>query len=272
MSIAKLRRRDGQAFRLDGPLGAFVTAPLCDLVEAGVLASAREPFHPWRKRFTTFAATEETERLDNGLGASSTSTGSGLTSWRDRRLGGKATANPASLFSPRARRKPSPSYVALLATNARRSTTWPSRGFGSFAYRMGSFRGGEHPASPRKFALEFLGLVGLADPLRPSVPNAVKECRSAGIRVVMITGDYRDTAAAIARRAGLDVRRVVTGEALEKMSDAELAEVVGDADVFARIMQCERGNLGDDRRRRQRRAIAQGRAYRRCDGRTRNRR
>ena len=58
MSIAELRRRDGQAFRLDGPLGAFVPAPFCDLVEAGVLASAREPFHLWRKRFTTFAATE----------------------------------------------------------------------------------------------------------------------------------------------------------------------------------------------------------------------
>jgi P-type Ca2+ transporter type 2C len=99
-----------------------------------------------------------------------------------------------------------------------------------------SFGGGEHPASPREFVFEFLGLVGLADPLRPSVPNAVKECRSAGIRVVMITGDYPDTAAAIAPPAVLDGRRVVTGEALEKMDDAQLAEVVGDADVFARIM------------------------------------
>ena len=107
---------------------------------------------------------------------------------------------------------------------------------------MGSFRGGEHPASPRKFALEFLGLVGLADPLRPSVPNAVKECRSAGIRVVMITGDYRDTAATIARRAGLDVRRVVTGEALEKMSDAELAEVVGEP-TFSRASCKAKGEI-----------------------------
>ena len=50
------------------------------------------------------------------------------------------------------------------------------------------------PATPHDFAFEFLGLVGLADPLRPGVPAAVRECRAAGIRVVMITGDYPETA------------------------------------------------------------------------------
>src|SRR5690348_15355396 len=51
-------------------------------------------------------------------------------------------------------------------------------------------RGTERPASPRAIAFEFIGLVGLADPLRPTVPAAVEECRAAGIKVVMITGDY----------------------------------------------------------------------------------
>ena len=83
---------------------------------------------------------------------------------------------------------------------------------------------------------EFLGLVGLADPLRPSVPDAVSECRSAGIKVVMITGDYPATARAIARQAGLDAEDLVTGEELEQLSEAALAQRVRTATVFARIM------------------------------------
>ncbi len=77
-------------------------------------------------------------------------------------------------------------------------------------------RGVARPGSPREFALDFLGLVGLADPLRPSVPDAVRECRNAGIRVVMITGDYPQTAAAIAAEAGLGPGRSMTGAELEQ--------------------------------------------------------
>ena len=99
-----------------------------------------------------------------------------------------------------------------------------------------SFAGQAWPDSQHDFAFEFLGLVGLADPLRPSVPDAVSECRSAGIKVVMITGDYPATARAIARQAGLDAEDLVTGEELEQLSEAELALRVRTATVFARIM------------------------------------
>ena len=92
------------------------------------------------------------------------------------------------------------------------------------------------PETPRGFAFEFLGLVGLADPLRASVPAAVEECRAAGIRVIMITGDYPQTARAIAAQAGLDTGDVLTGTDLEQMSDAVLAERVRSATVFARTM------------------------------------
>ena len=85
-------------------------------------------------------------------------------------------------------------------------------------------------------AFEFLGLVGLADPLRASVVEAVRECRSAGIRAVMITGDYPATASAIARQAGLERGELVTGEELEKLDEAELAGRVETAGVFARII------------------------------------
>ena len=66
---------------------------------------------------------------------------------------------------------------------------------------------GDPPGSQHDIAFDFLGLVGLADPVRASVPSAVRECRSAGIRVIMITGDYPATARAIAQQAGIDSRR-----------------------------------------------------------------
>jgi Ca2+-transporting ATPase len=99
-----------------------------------------------------------------------------------------------------------------------------------------SFAGQTWPESPHDFKFESLGLVGLADPLRPSAPDAVSECRSAGIKVVMITGDYPATARAIARQAGLAAEDLLTGGELKQLSEAELALRVRTATVFARIM------------------------------------
>ncbi|MEW5864283.1 MAG: HAD-IC family P-type ATPase [Pseudomonadota bacterium] len=83
--------------------------------------------------------------------------------------------------------------------------------------------------------LEFLGLVGLMDPPRPEVPQAIAECRAAGIAVKMITGDHAATAAAIARELGIAASpRTVTGAELDAWSDAEMAERTPQTDVFAR--------------------------------------
>jgi Ca2+-transporting ATPase len=92
------------------------------------------------------------------------------------------------------------------------------------------------PDSPTDVKFSFLGLIGLADPLRPEVPAAVAECQGAGIRVVMITGDYPATAQAIARQAGLPAEQIVSGEEITKATDAELAGLVRSAAVFARIL------------------------------------
>ena len=94
----------------------------------------------------------------------------------------------------------------------------------------------ERPESPRGIAFEFLGLVGLADPLRAGVPAAMRECRAAGIKVVMITGDYPKTASAIARQAGIEPGGILTGSEIEQISDQELRDLVGKMTVFARIM------------------------------------
>ena len=84
-------------------------------------------------------------------------------------------------------------------------------------------------------SLAFLGLVGLIDPPRPEAIAAVAECRAAGIRVKMITGDHAGTAAAVARQIGLaNPDRVLTGADLDKLDDAQLALEVASVDVFAR--------------------------------------
>jgi P-type Ca2+ transporter type 2C len=93
------------------------------------------------------------------------------------------------------------------------------------------------PAGQHDFAFQLLGLAGLRDPVRPGVPAAVAECKRAGVRVVMITGDYPGTALAIARQAGLDhVAGAITGPELEAMSDAELARRIQTVSVFARMV------------------------------------
>jgi P-type Ca2+ transporter type 2C len=94
------------------------------------------------------------------------------------------------------------------------------------------------PVDQRDFDFEFLGLIGLADPVRPGVPEAIRECREAGIRVVMITGDHPVTAVQIGREIGLaraaDVS-VLTGSELERIGDDELQRRIASVDVFARV-------------------------------------
>jgi P-type Ca2+ transporter type 2C len=91
------------------------------------------------------------------------------------------------------------------------------------------------PDSLREMKFAYVGLIGFADPLRANVPAAVAECRTAGIKVVMITGDYPATAQAIARQAGLDATQPISGDEIEAMSDEELATRVRETSIFARI-------------------------------------
>ena len=91
------------------------------------------------------------------------------------------------------------------------------------------------PELQHDFDFELLGLVALADPLRPEVASSIAECHSAGIRVVMITGDYPATARAIAVKAGLDCERVITGADLASMESAELSAAIVTVNVFARV-------------------------------------
>jgi len=105
------------------------------------------------------------------------------------------------------------------------------------AVARGSFAGQDWPANEHDFDFEFIGLLGLADPVRPQVPSAVAECRAAGIRVVMITGDYPATARAIAHQAGLAERDgdVLSGDEIATLSDDALSGRMATVSVCARI-------------------------------------
>ncbi|MDD1742917.1 MAG: cation-translocating P-type ATPase [Methanotrichaceae archaeon] len=96
---------------------------------------------------------------------------------------------------------------------------------------------GDLPGVQHEFNFKFVGLMGLEDPVRPDVAEAVAECHRAGIRVVMITGDYHDTARAIAKQIGLEpTDEILTGPELQGFSDLELQQRVKQVSIFSRVL------------------------------------
>ena len=100
------------------------------------------------------------------------------------------------------------------------------------------------PRSQHDFDFEFLGLVGLADPPRPEVTAALAECRLAGVRVIMMTGDHPVTARAIARQVGLSDRaEVITGAEIATLDDSALRERLSQVDLCARLQPAHKLRL-----------------------------
>jgi len=128
---------------------------------------------------------------------------------------------------------PEGEVMAVLAA----ATELASEGLRVLGVAKSHFSSQNLPGDQHDFTFQFLGLIALADPLRPAVPDAVRECREAGIRVVMITGDYAATARSIARDAGLDQSAgVITGPELNAMDAATLRERIREISIFARAV------------------------------------
>ena len=92
------------------------------------------------------------------------------------------------------------------------------------------------PGEQHAFPFVFVGLLGLADPVRPTVPAAIRECQTAGVRVVMITGDYPGTAQNIARQIGLPDGETISGPELGALDEAALRQRIGRVNIFARVV------------------------------------
>ncbi len=100
-----------------------------------------------------------------------------------------------------------------------------------------AFRDDSHSSDIKEVDLIYAGMAGIADPPRPEAAEAVRTCRTAGIRTIMITGDHAETALAIAAMTGITDKdgKAVTGSELDSMSDEELREAVKNCSVFARV-------------------------------------
>ena len=110
-----------------------------------------------------------------------------------------------------------------------------AQGLRVLAVARSRFVGVNYPESPHDFVFEWLGLIGLTAPLRPEIPQAVTDCQSAGIKVILITGDYPVTACEIARQAGLPEGSTLTGAELDGLEDVELRARLAHVTVCARI-------------------------------------
>ena len=242
MSIAELRLPDGDVFRLRDATDATVPGNFRELAVHGLLASAPVPFDPMEKAFHELArdGLEVADGLPGPDWKLAHSYGLrpdllAMTQLWQRDEGTPAFA-VAAKGAPEAvthlcRLEPAELEAVRHAVDA-----MAAEGLRVLGVAKAVHEGERWPESQRDFPFVFLGLVGLADPLRSSVPEAVRECRSAGIRVVMITGDYPATARTIAQQAGLDAAEVLTGDAIEHLDDSELARRAKTASVFARIM------------------------------------
>jgi Ca2+-transporting ATPase len=110
------------------------------------------------------------------------------------------------------------------------------RGLRVLGVARSRFRSIDLPSQQHDFDFEFLGLVGFADPVRPTAPAAIRECRAAGIRVVIITGDYPATAAHVARQVGLAADAILTGPEIDALDEATLRRRIASVDVCARVV------------------------------------
>lgn len=240
MSVAELRLLDGMRLRAEAAGQDHVGAEFAELARCAALASSPEPFDPMEKALHAFArgvlrngaAMDAGRRLVRTYGLRPELLAMTQV-WR--------TSGAADLV---ACAKGAPEAIARLCRLNEADREAVQAAVGAMAkdglrvlgVAVAACNDASLPASQEAFAFRFVGLVGLADPLRPHVPEAVRECRSAGIRVVMITGDYPATALAIGRQAGLDVNEVATGEQVKLADDSELEALVRKANVFARVL------------------------------------
>jgi len=242
MSIAELRLKGNETYRPLEAAGGKMPKRFDILVRYGLLASAPEPFDPMDKAFHTLADGHLAEtcasldpqwKLVHAYGLrpdllAVTHVWQGGDSRGEFLVAAKGAPEAIASLC----RLDAADRIALTrAVDAMAAAGLRVLGVASAVSIEQTW-----PESPREFSFEFLGLVGLADPLRPSVTSAVTECRSAGIKVVMITGDYPATARAIARQAGFESGTLLTGEELEKLDEQELAWNARTTAVFARIM------------------------------------
>ena len=238
----KLARLDAGGALFDTAAAGEAPPEVWRLLEIATLASRPDPFDPMERAVHAAA-----ERF---LPEQARPAGSGPELVREYPLSARLLALSQAWRAPGSERlrvatKGAPEAVADLchlseaerAALATRVTTLASAGLRVIGVAEATSVGALAPADPHDIDFVFVGLLAFEDPLSDTVPPAVRECHAAGIRVVMITGDYPVTAVSIARRAGLaSPESVLTGPELDAMSDKDLAHRIAGVTVFARVV------------------------------------
>lgn len=240
MTVHRLLTARGEAAEVSGRDGVLPET-FHRLVEFAVLASHRDPFDPMEKAIKRLGTSglADTEHLhDDWTLAREYSLSPALLAmsqvWQSRRDDGfviAAKGAPEAIADlchfENARRKELSGTVDALA----------DEGLRVLGVACARFQPPQLPSEQHDFTFEYLGLIGLLDPVRDGVPGAVRECHSAGIRVLMITGDYPRTATSIARLAGLTPHdRYITGADLDAMGDDVLRERIRTVNIVARAV------------------------------------
>ncbi|UZK70011.1 cation-translocating P-type ATPase [Sphingomonas sp. S1-29] len=230
MAVATLWLPDGSTLT---PLPDIAMGePFAALLKTGTLASAPHPVDPMEIAIAAVAPPSPSDAvLIHGYGLRPDLFAMANV-WRTS----DGTATVAAKGAPEAIadlcRLPYEAREALLAA----VNAMAERGLRVLAVASATASDTALPEDLHAFAFELLGLIGLADPVRPGIAEAVSAFRAAGLRVVMITGDYATTARAIATQAGIARGEVVTGAQLAAIDDANLARRLPAIAVFARIM------------------------------------
>lgn len=243
MQIAELRLPDGSVLSLTGSTGLALEDDFHLLAELGILASAQQAVDPMEVALHELGSNHAPATVR-------ARPGDGWTLQHHYPLGPDLLAMSHVWSSARpgedriVATKGAPEAIAdlcgLSAADRDRMQAavdaMAGEGLRVLGVAEARWPDGDLPENQRGFAFTWRGLIGLADPLRPSVPDAVRQCREAGIRIVMITGDYPQTARAIARQAGIDAQDVLTGPDLAGLDNSALRRRIGQVNVFARIM------------------------------------
>ncbi len=241
MAIAELRLPDGARFQPGSDASVEIPEPFIELAGLGLLACLEQPFDPMETAFHELSRRHSGDRLD----------------WRQDqgwRLHRQYGLSPDLLAVSHVwvregerhlvAAKGAPEAIAELCDMPEAKRTDVAAAAGAMAAQglrvlgvaEAQWDSEDLPESHRQFPYAFRGLVGLADPIRDTVPDAVRELRQAGLRVVMITGDHAETARAIARQAGIAEGDLLTGGDLAALNDDELAARIRGVSVFARVM------------------------------------
>ena len=250
MTVAQLYVPEQNSLTIDYKAAPVLPEAFHTLVEFSILASVEEPFDPMEKAFHRMGQhfLQGTEHLHRDWALVQEY---GLTpQLRAMSHVWRAVQGEAHVVAA----KGAPEAIVDLCHMSAQAQAQISKAVDAMAagglrvlgVAQATHEGSDWPEGEHDFDFEFVGLLGLADPLRPEIQQAVAQCHSAGVRVVMVTGDYPATALAIAREAQLQVGAdtdndtVLSGDILDAMSDADLQLRLQTATVCARIAPAQK--------------------------------